>query len=596
MSFEIQKDSVFAVPILHYNMETAEAVRASFEKIQPDCVAVEFPENMQSAFLQATGRLPDISVIGAESEQGRHLYTLVEPCDGCFEALRCALEHNRPAFCIDLDVDKYPDRKDYLPDPYSIYKIGLQHYYAAYIKAPQQKYSLDIKRELHMARKLKELSLSYERILFIGGMFHVAAVLDLMDQNSFPIYEHAARSHIGVYTLTEPSCREVLSECGYVSKHYEENRRGPPLDRQKLLYNLYKEAAKNYTLTQEEEFPNYHFRNMMRFGRNYAYITGGLLPDFYQMLTVAKGCVNHNYAYEVWELATDYPHHKNIDSIDVIDLSLEDLWGKHKKIIFHLKEKKNKGRQIQKRDKDRSSFRFRLSPFYGICSYPPEDIVVESFGNFLQKKGKQILLEEGASTTAFSTSLEDGLDVRETIRHWPQKKLYVKIHGKPSGAVGSVVVIFDPDTPKEGQPFQEKYPWKVSWLGEHSQESDMAFYASAFGVDLVGPGICRCRYGGFMLSYPPLRLGNIWTDPDYRGCKDKQEVLLMAAIDYAEEPVIVFVSLTAPPLYLKRYAARQGKKIAYLPQGQLSPLRLQRLQTFHVLDGKDKREIAEDYI
>ncbi len=37
----IQKDRIFAVPIIHYTMELAAIVRQVFEEIQPDCVAVE---------------------------------------------------------------------------------------------------------------------------------------------------------------------------------------------------------------------------------------------------------------------------------------------------------------------------------------------------------------------------------------------------------------------------------------------------------------------------------------------------------------------------------------------------------------------------
>ena len=50
----------------------------------------------------------------------------------------------------------------------------------------------------------------------------------------------------------------------------------------------------------------------------------------------------------------------------------------------------------------------------------------------------------------FASSLEDGIDTSETIRHWPEKKLYVKVQGKPPGGVGSMVVIFDEDQGEEG--------------------------------------------------------------------------------------------------------------------------------------------------
>ena len=99
-----------------------------------------------------------------------------------------------------------------------------------------------------------------------------------------------------------------------------------------------------------------------------------------------------------------------------------------------------------------------------------------------------------------------------------------------------------------------------------------------------------------MMSYPPRRMQNVWTDPDYAECRTKAEVLLMAAIDYSVKPLIVYVAQTPPRSFLKSFARRFGKKIIYVPIGQLSPITLNKLRSFHVLDGHDKREIADEYI
>ena len=47
MSFYLQKDNVYAVPIVHYNLEMAAQVKLAFEELKPDCVAVELAETMQ---------------------------------------------------------------------------------------------------------------------------------------------------------------------------------------------------------------------------------------------------------------------------------------------------------------------------------------------------------------------------------------------------------------------------------------------------------------------------------------------------------------------------------------------------------------------
>ena len=597
--FYLQKGNINAIPILHYKMEMAAHVHQIFRELKPDCVAVELAETMQLQLMHAASRLPDISVIVSYDQSDKPFYYMCEPCDAAFEGLRCALEHHIPAFCIDLDVDHYPDIREHMPDPYAIQRIGLDNYFKAYSKLGDHPITpLDHTRELYMAKRLKELSFSYSKILFVGGMAHVKRIMDLIDRESFPEIPHAKREAVQLCTLNEESSRSVMGECGWFSMHYEAWRDTdtPPPDRQKMIFQLFKEASLNYMQSTGNAFPGYHLRNLMKFVRNYAFITGQLLPDLYQILSGAKGCVDHNYAYEVWVLATAYLHRRNIDNVLELDLSVEDVWGQTKNIRFHLKEPGRKERFFERYKKGRSDFRFQPPGPFSICSYPPEDSVIEKFGGFLKKKGTQLLVEEGARTIPFTSSLEDGLDTRETIRHWHEKKLYVKTNGPPPGGVGSVVVIFDEDTPTGDTPYQEKYPWHTTWLGEHAQESDMSFYATPLSANVVGPGISRCEYGGFMMSYPPRRMFNIWGDPDYKECRTKAEVLLMAAIDYAVKPLIVYVAAKAPRGALKSFARRFGKKIVYFPIGQLSPITLNKLRVFHVLDGRDRRTNADQYI
>lgn len=598
--FFLKHGPIYSIPIIHYNMEMACQVKMAFDAIKPDCVAVELPETMQLQMLHAASRLPDISVVVAYDQRQEPIYFLSEPCDPAFEALRCAAESQIPAFCIDLDVDYYPDIKEPIPDPYAIHRLGLKAYYDLYEKNRKAPTQIDILRETYMARNLKGLSLSYDRILFISGMAHVNKVINLLDSKSFPELLHATREVVQVCTLTENSCRDVMAEWGWLSLHYEEKRdnflQEGPLDRQKAIFQLYKEASEQYIKNTGNAFQGYHLKNMMKFVRNYALISDQLMPDLYKILVAAKGCVDHNYAYETWELATNYPLRKNVDGLLELNLSIQDLWGHSKTIQFHMREKGRKDFQGFQRRKDKSKFSFKPPGPFTICSFPPEDVAIERFGEFLKKKGTQILTDEASRTVPFTTSLEEGIDTKETIRHWHEHKLYVKMKGKPPGNVGSVCIIFDEDMPEEGKPFNEKYPWYTTWHGEHQQESDMAFYATSIFEKVVGPGISRCEYGGFMMTYPPRRVLNVWSDPDYHGCKSKSEILLMAAIDYAVQPIVVYVSSSPPRSMMKSFARRFGKKIVYIPIGQLSPVTLNKLRVFHVLDGHDKRDIAGEYI
>ena len=99
-----------------------------------------------------------------------------------------------------------------------------------------------------------------------------------------------------------------------------------------------------------------------------------------------------------------------------------------------------------------------------------------------------------------------------------------------------------------------------------------------------------------MMSYPPRRMFDIWHDPDYLECRTKAETLLMAAIDYSVKPLIVYVAAKPPRTFMKSFAKRYGKKVVFIPIGQLSPVTLNKLRVFHVLDGHDKRNVADEYI
>jgi hypothetical protein len=185
------------------------------------------------------------------------------------------------------------------------------------------------------------------------------------------------------------------------------------------------------------------------------------------------------------------------------------------------------------------------------------------------------------------------VDIRETLRNWHEGKLYVREEMPLSGKVGSVVVIFDEDRAADGR---ERYPWQVTWLGEHEQESDMALYSTAAGEELVGPGISRCDYGGFALSYPPQRMADVWSDPFFDSARGKAERLLLAGIDYSVERHVLYVAERPPRAWFHAVAERAGRKLIYLPLGQLNPRTLKRVRSFHVLDGQHVRAYAGEYI
>jgi hypothetical protein len=318
------------------------------------------------------------------------------------------------------------------------------------------------------------------------------------------------------------------------------------------------------------------------------------MPDLFQILAAGRGCIDDNFAHALCRLATHYPWQSESGDLATIHISPEELWGGVRRIRFRPRQKRHKGLSsfgFLKRKRERRPGEW-LEGFDdpSICSYPPEDLALEEYGRFLKHKGCLQLSQEQSRSEKFSTSLLDGIDLRETMRNLHEGGIYVREQRRIRGGVGSLAVIFDEDRRGRG------YPYRMTWLGEHDQESDMAFYATDPAENVVGPGICRCEYGGFMLSYPPRRMLDVWHDPEYCTAATRAELLLMAALDYSLERHVVYVAARPPRSIFRQLAARIDRAIVFIPLGSLSPLKLKQIRIMHILAGRDKRPIAREYI
>jgi len=589
------------LPVLHGRLECAWLVRQAFLARRPRAIAVEFPPTLADAITRAVRRLPLLSVVHYREASGQLVYLLIEPTDPLVEAMRLGLEHEVPVFCIDRDTEGYPRHRESLPDPYALHRIGLTAYAEAYRASLPGAAAepADLLREQTMAYHLQKLEEKYDSALAVFGLAHYPGLRAQLDRPQARPLERRRREGVQVAHLAEDSSREVLSEIPYLSGAYETARAGAPnssLDRLDLHRRLVQAAAERYAKDTGESFSPHQEAVLHQFARNYALVAGQLTPDFYQLVVAARGVADDDLSYHVWDVGATYPWQEDKPGLPVIRIRGTDLFLNQKRIRFQRRLRTTRRRLVplpgrrRPREKRPGEWK-RLWQGAGICSYPPEDLVVEGFGDFAKKKATRLLSEQQTRVAPFTASLLDGIDVRETIRHWPEGVIYVREEQRLPGRVGAVVIIFDPDEEPEG-----KYPWQVTWLGEHAQESDMAFYATPAGEELVGPGISRCWYGGFLLSYPPWRLYDIWRDPFFGLTRTKPERLVLAALDYSLERFVVYIAARPPLSRWHTWAARYGKKLVYLPLGSFSPGVVKQLRRFHVLDGQPVRRWAPDFI
>jgi hypothetical protein len=600
----IEWENIRFVPVLHGRMEFALELRRQFQEFKPDHVAVEYPNTLKDLILRGIKRLPLLSAVYYQEKDGTVLYLLLEPTDSLVEAARLAFENDIPVHFIDRDTEGYPLDRSPMPDPYALRHIGHYLFCQAYLKTRKDEFPFleDSLREKTMAYHLQRLNETGRRTLFVGGLYHLPGILSLIERPQTEVIGRRRRESAGLAHLHKDSSMEVLTEMPFLVASYERFRSGGGLeepDRRQVHNELIDMARKRHWKNNKEELSRVQIRILHKFARNYALLTGALVPNFYQLIVAARGVADDNFAYELWEQGSEYPWQAEEPGLPVLRLSGEDLFLDQKRIRFHRRLKTFRRRlvpvPVKKKIREKTPGEWKKSfDHLFICSYQPEDVVVEGYGRYLQKKALEIKSEENSRIVPFLSSMMDGIDIRETVRDWTEEKIYVK-EGRPlRGKVGSVVMIFDPDPPdKDGK---ENFPWKVTWLGEHEQESDMAFYSTSAGEVMDGPGISRCQYGGFMLTYPPLRVFDVWQDPFFNVARSKPERLLMAAIDYSVEKHVVYVAASRPSGWCQSMAARLGKKIIYLPIGTFSPVALKKIRRFHVLAGHYVRKYASQYI
>ena len=131
------------------------------------------------------------------------------------------------------------------------------------------------------------------------------------------------------------------------------------------------------------------------------------MPDLFDLLAAARGCVSDNFAWELHRLAVAYPAQAAAATdLPTARIRADEMYDGMRRIRLQRRMRR------PKRPDWRSVLKARrrgerwpgewLEGFDGdaICSYPPEDIMVEDFGRYLRRRGKSVLSEEQARTRA----------------------------------------------------------------------------------------------------------------------------------------------------------------------------------------------------
>jgi len=366
------------------------------------------------------------------------------------------------------------------------------------------------------------------------------------------------------------------------------------------IRQLYFDAEILYQQKFDDQISPASYRRLFQYLRNLGRIQGQVLPDLYNLIAGAKGMVDDDYAFEVYRTAISYPFLPS--DTEKLDKELKFVPDEQQGEVIRFAFKRRIKRPVLKKvDQDEfddldpipdedypgqwQEIWDKYSP-YGYVSYPPEDDFSQQYMGHIRKKIIEILMEEESATMEFETSLEDGIDWRETMRHYDEGKIYVKKYPKNKYQVGALVIQF------LEEPLDEEYSHHSTLFAEHDQESHISVITTEPGEVLVGPGISRVKYAALISQFPPVGMAYLISQQNV----DLKLRLIWTAMQMSLNRIIGFVAKRPPTAAQRHFAAEQGYRLVYLPMGQLTSQSLRRLRTMHLLAHRDLRDRAREYI
>lgn len=602
-------NSVRIVPILHGRIAVAKEIRRICNEEDFDALILPLSATVEEELIAGVEELPIISAITVESDEQSYILP-IDPTDAFIEAARQAVQKHLPIECIGPDVPQPCKQLLSPPDEETIEHIGLDAWATLTLHQSQITESLIARNDLtdFIALELKEAARRYQKALFPVEIHYIPALLEsIHNVSERPVFEPrmltTRRSPVEVDKLYF-----LLGELPFVAGEYEKNRFKlfeEKLSATELIKKMFLETRDNFIDSpgQQNLFSITRLQQGLTFLRNLTIQENKFTPSLFNIITAAKGVGGDSFALKILKAANFYPYlplgfaQEETISVGLSgngSLLVKNYEGDVQEATHLLKDTQTEWKTITiKPDKEtwrdhEQGYRWTME---NLCSHTPEDIFIENFNKHVRGKSLRILNDQLKKSEEFSTSLKDGLDIRETLRNWHTGKLYVHEVPQINSGIDTIVVIFDEDHDRE-------YPILTTWYAEHKEESTLSFYSRNPLKTLVGPGIAECEYGGFTLLYPPQQTPDI---ASYMEMKKLDRLplnhqLTLYAMNFSQERVVAYIADKCPSQFLQKKAKELNKNLLWIPMKSFSSDTLRKLRKFHMLDGKKVRSWASRFI
>ena len=620
-------DRMHLVPVVNSAGSYARALERWLGERGCDALLVPLPEAFAAPVLEAAAELPRVAAViqppgrwwtpeddldDEESPVRETHYVPVDPCQAVIAAIRYALGEHVPVHFIDAPAEQFVPLLSATADDYAVRHCTLESFATAMLPAVGPLGDPQRQRVAAMAANMRRLHSRYRRSVTLCPM---AAWPWLREQFLRPSdgtddiaigppddFEIADRPEPQLHQVDERTLMFFLGELPFATGLYEQLRGAGNVDAASAAIDYVKHllvtARKTYQADLRDrarKIPPLLLNQCMQYIRNLTLLDGRLSPDLYTIIVACKQVVGDQFAVHAVEAAKEYAFAEHLElpttrfGVDRVELPGGDVC----RGINLLDSPPVTWRSIELRPRptefDKKKWAMRWNPF-GECSWPPEDEAIESFRSHAVDRAAAMVAADLARSEKFSTSILDGIDIRETLRHWYDGEIYVRRTPPAVTKMDACVMLFDvPADPR-------RYPSRATWSAEHAGESTLAFFATDYRSELVGPGVAMAVYGGAMFLYPPRSILEVWTDPRLDDCDTLEERLIAAACVNSQARHVALISPTAPTASWRRIASRHRKRLVHLPLSKFSDATIQQLRMFHVLNGKHVRSYASQFI
>jgi hypothetical protein len=593
------------VPVIHGKSMFASHVRELCTANRYDAIAADLPEPFQGDLGPAVENLPVIqAVTGRGFSDTAAYYVPIDPCDATIEGIRQAKQNRIPYFCVGQGDLVAPPPLRSLPDEYSIATIGFERYCALCLHAigNPEKGSYDDLCGAHLAARLLELTRSHTNVLALVHFRRYARTVYHYGAGPATRRDHTPPSYrVDTWHVNPDHLYFALGELPFVTGKIERERQDPlaaPVDLVTEIKNLFRETRDDY-YDEKDALPDLspvRIQAALTFLRNLTVSSGRLIPSLFDIVEAAKGVGGNGYALRVLKNARYYPFLPFELGVPLAGVSIDRMTlpdsGETVDAVNLFRDTEMQWRTVTiKPDPSlerKKKYRYAWNPL-GMCSHIPEDTKIEEFNAHVRAKTLKILLEEFARHEQFTTSVKDGIDIRETLRNWHTGRIYVRELPPSRGKIDTVVIVFD-------ETHDDLYPNHATWYAEHEEESTLTFYGTGPFEDLIGPGIARCRYGGLSLLFPPRPVPDIFTLTQDMALPGLAARLTYGALLFSQERVVAYVADRKPGVFLRTMATRMKKHLVWIPLASFSNETIRKLRKFHILNGKEIRSWATRFI